>query len=405
MLRARTAAWEDPDKSIGRKSAVIKGKTVWEATGPAAEIFENKLFGIIDKLLQDHKEDLQSGETISRTVSFHMWMVGREPHTARPTIIFTCKSSTYRAKVIRLLEKHNVLADFPGMALKSMDRMPAQPMGRECNQHHQQLRGDIHGLEEKIIYLRAGSTNTCGSSIFVGNNHEATLGGVLLINGTYYGLTSLHLRKDRNSSLESLVGDDGKLAFDDDSDTTSTSKRARIHSASCTIFALSLTLSFEIIETKSLHSIYPSSVNLSFHRSSIDLSSTSGTSGDEGKNARSSSYTETNGANFHRIGAVIGGNSRKDLDYDIFPVEDPSLHVVNRIPLPRVQGKPQKFLNTGKIAIKIMESEVWVATGKSGIIKGTLVNNPYFIKMAGSESYQKMWPVQLEANIGESLLY
>jgi hypothetical protein len=51
-----------------------------------------------------------------------------------------------------------------------------------------------------------------------------------------------------------------------------------------------------------------------------------------------------------------------------------------------------------------MESEVWIATGKSGVIKGTLINNPYFIKMAGSESYQKMWPVQLETNIGEGPL-
>jgi hypothetical protein len=242
MLRARTAAWEDPDKSIGRKSTVIKGKTVWEATGPAAEIFENKLFGIIDKLLQDHKEDLQSGETISRTVSFHMWMVGKEPQTARPTVIFACKSSAYRTKVIRLLKKQNVLADFPGMALKSMDRMPAQPMGGRQNQHGQHIHGDIYGFEEKIVYLRAGCTNASGSSIFIGKNHEATLGGTLFINGTYYGLTSLHPRKNRNSSLESLVGENGELAFDDDSDTTSTSKKAKLASTSCTAFALSLTV-------------------------------------------------------------------------------------------------------------------------------------------------------------------
>jgi len=239
MLRARTAAWEDPEKSIGRKSVVIKGKTVWEATGPAAEIFENKLFGIIDQLLQAHKEDLQSGEKISRAVSFHLWMVGREPQTARPTIIFTCKSQTYRTKVIRLLEKHNILVDFPGMALKSMDKMPAQPMGRGYNQHRQQLHGDMHDLEEKTIYLRVGCTNVCGSSIFVEKNHEATLGGILIIHGTYYGLTSLHPRKDKNSSLESLIGEDGKLEFDDDSDTTSTRKRFNIFYIVYSLCALS----------------------------------------------------------------------------------------------------------------------------------------------------------------------
>jgi hypothetical protein len=124
MLRAKPVAWEDPEKSIGRKSTVIKGKTVWEATGPAADIFENKLFGIIDQLLKAHKEELESDEKISRTVSFHLWMVGREPRSARPTIIFTCKSPGYRAKVVRILERNNVLGDFPGMALKTMEKCP-----------------------------------------------------------------------------------------------------------------------------------------------------------------------------------------------------------------------------------------------------------------------------------------
>jgi hypothetical protein len=147
-------------------------------------------------------------------------MVGREPKTTTTTIFFTtCKSSAYRAKLVLLFEKHNVLADFPGIALKSMDRTPVQPMDSGCNQLRQQLYGDIHSLEEKIIYWRAGSMNPCGSSIFVGNNHEATLGGILTLNGTYYGL--VHPRKDRNRSLENLVGEDGKFAFDDDSDNTS----------------------------------------------------------------------------------------------------------------------------------------------------------------------------------------
>jgi hypothetical protein len=228
MLRARTAAWENPEASIGRYITVIGSKKAWEATGPAAEIFENELSGIINRLLQAHKEDLQSGEEIASAVSFHLWIVGRKTHTAKPTIIFTGKSSAYRKRAIQLLEKHNILADFPGMALKSMDKMPAQPMGKGCNQMGQQIHRDVLELEEKIVYVRAGCTKAYGSSIFVGNNHEATLGGTLLINGIYYGLTSLHPRKGRNSSLESLIGVNGKLAFDDDSDTTSTSKRAKI---------------------------------------------------------------------------------------------------------------------------------------------------------------------------------
>jgi hypothetical protein len=48
MLGARTAGWEDPEESIGRKITAIGSKTAWEATGPAVEIFENEFSGVIN---------------------------------------------------------------------------------------------------------------------------------------------------------------------------------------------------------------------------------------------------------------------------------------------------------------------------------------------------------------------
>jgi hypothetical protein len=224
MLRAKRTPWEDPEKSIGREVDIIKGKIVWEATGPAVEIFESKLFDIIKQLLDAHKEELESDEKVSRTVSFHLWMVGRETRSARPTIIFTCKNSGYRKKVIRILKRNNLLADFPGMSLKSMETRPAEPMGSSTNPSDSRCDGNPVTPEEKIIYIREGSPGVCGASIRVGSMHEVTLGGSLLINGTYYGITSLHARQYENSRLEGLIEDDGALAFDEDSDAASTSK-------------------------------------------------------------------------------------------------------------------------------------------------------------------------------------
>ena len=395
MLRVRKVAWEGPEKSIGRKVTTSKGKTIWEATGPAADIFENELFGIIDRLLQAHKEEIQSGEKTSQTISFHLWMVGREARSARPTIIFTCKSPTYRAKVLRLLKQNNILEDFPGMALKSMDRMPAEPMSGRHNRL-QQLDGLAQNPEEVIIYSPAGTINSCGTSIFVGNNHEATLGGILLINGIYYGFTSLHPRNDENCRFESLIGEGGILAFDEDSDSQSTSKNEKI--------TLSLKISHDsniLLGTQSLRSIRPSLTNLSIHRSSPDLISIDSRTANDGKNAKQPSHAEIFPANFRRIGAIRMGDAQRMLDYDIFPIDDPELHMGNRVPLPRVPGRQQEFLSTETILTKVIESRVFIATGKSGVIKGTIMNNPYFIKMAGSESYQKMWPVELEKDIGE----
>jgi hypothetical protein len=105
----------------------------------------------------------------------------------------------------------------------------------------------------------------------------------------------------------------------------------------------------------------------------------------------------------HRIGLVITKHSSNDLDYDIFPIDDPSYHVPNRMSLPRKFGESPRHICIKSIASKIVDGDVWVAAGKSGVIKGTIIRNPYFIKMAGSSNYQKMWPVELDKNIGKLL--
>jgi len=56
------------------------------------------------------------------------------------------------------------------------------------------------------------------------------------------------------------------------------------------------------------------------------------------------------------------------------------------------------------VAPEVQEGEVWAATGKSGLLRGTMIRNPYFIKLGGTEGCQRMWPIQLEQDIGENYL-
>lgn len=119
-------------------------------------------------------------------------------------------------------------------------------------------------------------------------------------------------------------------------------------------------------------------------------------------NTTSDPDNRISGTNLYRIGAVSCGSTPSNLDYDIFEIEDPKLRMLNRLPLPRAGGRPQEFLNITEIATEIIESEVLIATGQNGVVKGTILGNSYFIKMAGCVSYQKMWPVELQEDIGES---
>jgi hypothetical protein len=102
-----------------------------------------------------------------------------------------------------------------------------------------------------------------------------------------------------------------------------------------------------------------------------------------------------------RISTLAPDCVANDLDYEVFPLNDPKYHVSNSIKLPAIEGShPRKILLKG-VARAAAETAIWAATGTTGSVKGTLMRNPYFIKMAGSQSYQEMWPVKLERGTSE----
>lgn len=100
------------------------------------------------------------------------------------------------------------------------------------------------------------------------------------------------------------------------------------------------------------------------------------------------------------LGHVFHTEARSTLDYCVFPLKAPQYHTVNRILFSNDNTGSCQTLVSRSIAAYPRQCEVWLATAKSGTLRGFLSKNPYYIKMAGSNKYQKMWPVQLEKNIG-----
>jgi len=87
---------------------------------------------------------------------------------------------------------------------------------------------------------------------------------------------------------------------------------------------------------------------------------------------------------------------QNDLEYQIFPIVDPQFQAPNKIDLPKSEGEGLRYIFPKCVAREAAETEVWAATGTTGPVKGTLIKNPYFIKMAGSETFQENWAVRLE---------
>lgn len=97
-----------------------------------------------------------------------------------------------------------------------------------------------------------------------------------------------------------------------------------------------------------------------------------------------------------KFATLASDDTVNDLDYECVPVDDVAYQKPNRILLPTNAHESPQFLFPRAIAPKVEESTVWAVTGTTGLVKGTIIGNPYYIRMNGSRTCQEMWPVRLE---------
>ena len=97
-----------------------------------------------------------------------------------------------------------------------------------------------------------------------------------------------------------------------------------------------------------------------------------------------------------RIASLAPESSVNDLDYECVPVDNAVLQQINRLILPTANNKDPKYLYPSEIATKPDESEILAVTGTTGLVHGTIFENPYYIRMVGSSKCQEMWPVRLD---------
>ena len=90
-----------------------------------------------------------------------------------------------------------------------------------------------------------------------------------------------------------------------------------------------------------------------------------------------------------------------DLDYECLPLDDANFNKPNRILLPTSSNGNPEYLHPQGVASEAEECSVLAVTGTTGLVKGTISKNSYYIKMSGSSKCQEMWPVRLERNTSE----
>lgn len=90
-----------------------------------------------------------------------------------------------------------------------------------------------------------------------------------------------------------------------------------------------------------------------------------------------------------------------DLDYEVFRTDDPRYHVPNKISLPTFE-EHTRSITPSEIARKPAERAIIAVTGTTGCVQGTMMRQPRYIKMEGSETFREMRAVKTDRKTSES---
>ena len=99
------------------------------------------------------------------------------------------------------------------------------------------------------------------------------------------------------------------------------------------------------------------------------------------------------------ITAKSFAHASDDLDYALIVLPLLALQQVKRI------VELNFRMSVDAIAHTVKQGPVMISTGTTGVIKGTLLQNPFYTKLPQSSHYQELWPVRMERSIGDCDYY
>lgn len=103
-----------------------------------------------------------------------------------------------------------------------------------------------------------------------------------------------------------------------------------------------------------------------------------------------------------KLATLVPNVTSNDLDYECVPVNVfPNHQNPNRITLPATVERSTKYLYPRDIASEPKKTLVYAVTGTTGLIKGTLFEYPYHIKLSHARKCEEMWRVRFERDTNE----
>lgn len=184
-----------------------------------------KASGEIKQLLNDHKDELEKCLCTVAAVSLEVFMVAKIKsrfflsfftgtpddillrRQTKPALAIVSSNKTYCKRALEILKRHNVLNHLPGFTLLAFHRDPAASMAKSEFSSKAASKAQQSPRNSTLVAAE------CIQLLF-SNNNLATLGGIVTIQGSLYGMTACHA--EGRHTIATADGDDTCSDFSDD---------------------------------------------------------------------------------------------------------------------------------------------------------------------------------------------
>ena len=345
----------------------------WVLGGSASRVWEDDLRSRVRDLIRDNEGEIYNGHGLREATTYHCWMLGRDQHSAKPTVVIAHSVHRILRRTMRVIDKHKILKK-RGFELTGCPNCDLQLL---TDASSAQLTQHVDGASLNL------PLSLCGAEVAVGNPARyATLGGILTVAEELYAITVAHVFAEKvQVQTRNAVSDSNLILFDMDWANSSSEDCSSEHSsleedssdeegAASASVSRSTTLSMG-----RLRGLPP--FDHSDHEHAIQMG--------EFPLSRLSSESPFR---------EINGDPYDGMDWALLKVPRPWYHCVNGAP-----RNDSSWLHFEKIREDGPIGPVLIVTRK-GIVSGVGAGTASSIKLKGSSTYRNVWSVQSDHPLG-----
>ncbi|CEJ56005.1 hypothetical protein PMG11_02232 [Penicillium brasilianum] len=204
--------WDNLDLD-GRKASVSQDRSwefnkefAWDPIGSVKDEWNDSIYPrTIKPLLQHNTRKIYHGVKKQTPYSVCCWMIGKEWHLSYPAAIIICGNKKVTKNAVKLIERHGELVRTWGFRVYGYESKVSLTMGTSGS--------DID--EGSPLCAISGTRFTIRGSDGM-SSRIATLGGSIMIDGEFFGVTVAHPFMEISQALSS--DEDGSDMSDNDSD-------------------------------------------------------------------------------------------------------------------------------------------------------------------------------------------